>query len=293
MAMSLNNLKIFINVADSGNITRTAEALFISQPAVSKAIRLIEDDLGVSLFVRDKKTGLKLTDTGERILPYARKMLLMEEKIYQTAYLSKNMLEGTLRIASLPIGINHILVKALSYYTEKYPNVNVEILDGSTNEVNRMVSEHEAEFGISIGSCDGFQKESLLEDRIVAISRDELCEKEIQLLQSKRQFLLCRSALESIQSVMNTNTHIATKQFKVVGRDTVRLMAQEGLGIGLQSALLIEPYKDNFHIYPVIPDICTDLVLIANDFSDLSPAAKAFVNVIHNNVWKVDSDKDS
>ncbi len=82
--MNLNNLKIFINVADSGNIIRAAEALFISQPAVSKAIRSIEDDLGVSLFIRDKKTGIKLTDTGERILPYVRKMLLMEEKIYQT-----------------------------------------------------------------------------------------------------------------------------------------------------------------------------------------------------------------
>lgn len=286
MAMNLNNLKIFINVADSGSITRTAEALFISQPAVSKAIRSIEEDLGVSLFIRDKKSGMKLTDTGERIRPYARKLLLMEEKIYQTAYLSKNMLEGTLRIASLPIGIDHILVKALAFYTEKYPNVNVEILDGSMNDVNRMVSEHEAEFGISVGSCDGFQKETLLQDRIIAISRDELDEKEIQLLQSKRQFILCRAALEAIQSVMNTNSHIATKQFKVAGRDTVRLMAQEGLGIGLQSVLLVEPHKENFCIYPVIPEICTDIVMIANDFSDLTPAAKEFVNIIRSNVWK-------
>lgn len=291
--MNLNNLKIFINVADSGSITRTAEALFISQPAVSKAIRSIEEDIGVRLFIRDKKTGIKLTDTGERILPYARKMLLMEEKIYQTAYLSQNMLEGTLRIASLPIGIDHILVKALVIFAEKYPNVNVEILDGSANDVNRMVLEHEAEFGISIGACDGFQKETLLQDRIIAISREKLEEKEIQLLQSKRQFILCRAALEAIQSVMNTNSHIATKQFKVAGRDTVRLMAQEGLGIGLQSALLVEPHKDNFYVYPVIPEICTDIVMIANDFSDLSPAAKEFVNIIRSNVWKEESDIDT
>lgn len=288
MAMNLNNLKIFINVADSGSITRTAEALFISQPAVSKAIRLIEEDLGVNLFIRDKKIGIKLTDTGERILPYARKLLLMEEKIYQTAYLSKNMLEGTLRIASLPIGIDHVLVKTLAYYTKKYPNVNVEILDGSTNDVNRMVSEHEAEFGISIDSGDNFQKETLLKDRIIAISRSKLDENEINLLKSKKQFLLCRAALESIQSVINANPQVATKQFKIVGRDTVRLMAQEGLGIGLQSALLVEPHKENYYIYPVIPEICTDLVLIANDFSDLSPAAKEFVNIIHSNVWKIE-----
>ena len=290
MAMNLNNLKIFINVADSGSITRAAEALFISQPAVSKAIRSIEDDLGVSLFIRDKKTGIKLTDTGERILPYARKMLLMEEKIYQTAYLSQNMLEGTLRIASLPIGIDNILVKALAFYVEKYPNVNVEILDGSSKEVNQMVMGHEAEFGISIVPADGFKKEILLTDYIVAISKDKLDEKEVRLLQSKKQFLLCRAAMEAVQSVIDTSSILASKNFKVVGRDTVRLMAKEGLGIGIQSALLVEPHKDDFHIYPVVPEIRTDIVLIANDFDDLSPAAKAFVNIIHSDVWKAASD---
>ncbi len=105
MAMSINNLKIFINVADAANITRAAEALHITQPAASKAIKALEDELGVTLFYRDKRNGLALTDIGERILGVARQMMLMEEKIYQTAYMSKNMLEGTLRIASLPNGV--------------------------------------------------------------------------------------------------------------------------------------------------------------------------------------------
>lgn len=280
MAMSLNNLKIFINVVDSGSITRTAEALFISQPAVSKAIKTIEEDLGVSLFFRDKKTGIKLTDTGERILTYARQMMLMEEKIYQTAYFSKNMLEGTLKIASLPSGIDHILVKALACYTKKYPQVNVEILEGSTKEVNRMVLEHEAEFGISIAPVDGFQKETLLKDYIVAISRDKLVEEEIQLLHSKKEFLICHAAMESLQSILGTRIVSAAKNFKVVGPNTVRLMAQEGLGIGIQSALLVEPFKDQFYIYPIIPEICTDLVMIVNDFDDLSPAANAFMEIV-------------
>lgn len=279
MAMNLNNLKIFINVADSGSITRTAEALFISQPAVSKAVKAIEKELGVSLFYRDKKTGIKLTDTGERVLIYARQMMLLEEKLYQTAYFSKNKLEGTLRIASLPSGIDHILVKALACFSKKYPQVNVEILEGSTKDVNRMVLEHEAEFGISIVPADGFQKETLIEDHIVAISRDKLMEEEIHLLQSNEQFLICRAAMESLQSILGTSIAYA-KNFKVVGRGTVRLMAQEGLGIGIQSALLVDPFKEHFYVYPVKPEIRTDLVLIANDFDDLSPAANAFVEIV-------------
>ncbi len=279
MAMSLNNLKIFINVADSGSITRTAEALFISQPAVSKAVKAIEKELGVNLFFRDKKTGIRLTDIGERVLFYARQMMLLEEKLYQTAYFSKNMLEGTLRIASLPSGIDHILVKALACFNKKYPQVNVEILEGSTKEVNRMVLEHETEFGISIAPSDEFQKETLIEDHIVAISRDKLMEREVQLLQSNKQFLICRAAMESLQAFLGTSI-VYAKNFKIVGRNTVRLMAQEGLGIGIQSALLVNPYKELFYVYPVKPKICTDLVLIANDFDDLSPAANAFVEIV-------------
>lgn len=280
MAMSLNNLKIFINVVDSGSITRAAEALFVSQPAISKAIKTIEEDLGVNLFFRDKKAGMKLTDTGERILIYARQMMMMEEKIYQTAYFSRNMLEGTLKIASLPSGIDYILVKALARYAEKYPQVNVEILEGSTKDVNRMVLEHEAEFGISIAPVDGFQTETLLEDHIVAISRDELPEGEVQLLRSKREFLICRAAMESLQSILGNKIASAAANFKVVGANTVRLMAEEGLGIGIQSVLLIEPVKEHFHVYPIKPEVCTDLIMIANDFDDLSPAANAFVEII-------------
>ena len=280
MAMSINNLKIFINVADSGSITRTAQALFISQPAVSKAIRSIEEELGASLFVRDKKTGLKLTDTGERILPYARQMMLMEEKIYQTVYLSKNMLEGTLRIASLPTGMEHILVKALAVFKEKFPHVNVEILEGSTVAVNRMVREHAAEFGISMEPVDEFQHEILMEDHIVAISKDALAEKKIDLLHTDRNFLICQAAMEVTQPVLGAGNAILG-HFTVMGSSAVRLMAREGLGIGIQSALLVEPYKEHYHIYPVTPEIRTDLVLIANDFGDLSPAGRAFVEVIH------------
>ena len=114
--MNMNNLKIFVNVADAANITRAAEALHITQPAVSKAVKNLEEDLGVALFYRDKRNGLTLTDTGERILGFARKMMLMEEKIYQTAYMSKNMLEGTLKIATLPYGSIFFLVKALSRF---------------------------------------------------------------------------------------------------------------------------------------------------------------------------------
>ena len=280
MAMSINNLKIFINVADAENITRAAEALHITQPSVSKAVKNLEDELGVALFFRDKRSGLSLTDTGERILGFARQMMLMEEKIYQTAYMSKNMLEETLKIATLPYGSVFFLVKALSVFQAKYPQVNVEITEGSTSEVNRMVSEHAAEFGISLIPAAGFEQEILMKDYIMAISKAPVDSGHIDLAALKQKFYVSQPAWESVQPILEQN-HIKDRgRFKIVGAQTVRTIAEAGIGIGLQAESILPKDTDAYFKYPVKPQIRTDFVLIANRFDDLSPAAKAFIETM-------------
>ena len=279
--MNMNNLKIFVNVADAANITRAAEALHITQPAVSKAVKNLEEDLGVALFYRDKRNGLTLTDTGERILGFARKMMLMEEKIYQTAYMSKNMLEGTLRIATLPYGSIFFLVKALSRFQKKYSQVSVEITEGSTLEVNRMVSEHIAEFGISVIPTEDFEHEILKKDHIVAISKEPLDLKYVDLAKLKQKFYASQPAWESILPVLEQNHIKYQGRFKIVGIQTVRTIVEEGIGIGLQAESILPENTGAYFRYPTKPQINTDFVLITNKFDDLSPAAKAFIETIH------------
>ena len=211
MAMSINNLKIFINAADAGNITRAAEVLHITQPAASKAIKMLEDELGVALFYRDKRNGLSLTDTGQRILDLARQITMIEERIYQTAYMSRNMLEGTLKIATLPYGSVFFLVKALSEFQTKYPQVYVEITEGSTSEVNQMVSEHAAEFGISLIPAAGFEQEILMEDYIMAISKTPVDSGYIDLAALKQNFYVAKPAWESILPILEQN-HIKDRE---------------------------------------------------------------------------------
>ncbi len=280
MGMSLNNLKIFVHAADTGNITKTAEALYISQPAASKAIKNIEEDLGVPLFYRDRKNGISLTDTGERVLSLARQMLLMEEKIYQTAYFSKNLMEGTLKIASLPIGTEFFLADALAVFQKKYPNVNVEITEGVTHRVNQMIAGHAAEFGISILPAGDFRYKPLMEDSIVAISKEPLDTPFVDLETARQTFFVCEAALESIIPVLERHGVPIKQQFKIVGAQTVRKMVSCGIGVGLQANSLLAGTADTFYKYPVKPLIKTDLVLIANDFDALSPAASAFLDIM-------------
>lgn len=79
-----HNLRIFLKIAELGSVTEVAEELYISQPAVSKALRNLEEELKLKLFYRDRRKGLILTDSGREILLIARQMEELEERMYQT-----------------------------------------------------------------------------------------------------------------------------------------------------------------------------------------------------------------
>ena len=73
--MNMNSLHIFVKVAETLNMTEAANELYISQPAVSKAIKTMETSLGVKLLIRDKQNKLKLTDAGKEIVVLALSLI--------------------------------------------------------------------------------------------------------------------------------------------------------------------------------------------------------------------------
>ena len=83
--MSNNNLRIFITVAELESLTEAAKKLYISQPAVSQAIKKLEEELGVKLFIRNKRSRLMLTDIGKKVLAIAYQMTDLENRLYQAA----------------------------------------------------------------------------------------------------------------------------------------------------------------------------------------------------------------
>ena len=118
------SLKIFLEVAKRGSVTETANELYVSQPAVTKAVKNLEHRLNLKLFHRDKRRGLILTGAGEKIFLLAAQMKNLEEQIFQTAFRENNFLGGKLCVASVPIATTLILSKVLRRYREKYPAVS-------------------------------------------------------------------------------------------------------------------------------------------------------------------------
>lgn len=128
--IDLNLYKIFFIVATVGNITKAAEQLYISQPAVTKSIKQLESSLGGILFVRTKK-GVVLTEEGKVFYEYV-KNILEEVNNAQNKFNSLvHLEEGKIHIGASATVTKHFLMPYIEKFHEQYPNIDIEI----TNEL--------------------------------------------------------------------------------------------------------------------------------------------------------------
>ena len=122
--MELRQLRGFLEVAETGNVSLAADKLNISQPALSISIKKLEGELGLSLFVRDGRS-LKLTDEGRMIIPLVRKMLSYESEILEVSRdAEKKASELKIRVKAAQPFITDVI----SRFHHDYPDVNIILM---------------------------------------------------------------------------------------------------------------------------------------------------------------------
>lgn len=277
MLMS-NNLYIFINAAETGSLTETAKKLYISQPAVSQAIKKLEEELNVKLFTRDKRNGIALTDTGEKIRSLACEIAQLENRIYQTAYNENHLMGGTIRVASVPLATSLILSRILPKFKKQYPLVEVVLLEGNPLEVKNMVENHRADFGISTSPYYGLDNRLLMKDHMVAISRDNHVD--IDLENINGELIFCKVAHESLMEQLRSHEVDLSHCLVVEAASTEINLVANGNGIGIISELMLSSIPNSLVISQVSPNIEIEISLIAHHFENLSTAAKEICNMI-------------
>jgi len=146
-AMLMAHLQSFIEVARQGSVSRAAEQLFITQPALTARLKALEGDLGVELFVRTPR-GVKLTDAGRAYLPYAERALAVVAEGQQAMANLRDGNTGELLIAAAPAVSTYVLPAILKSFRAAYPSVRLGVRTGHTEEVLDMVLRGEAHIGI-------------------------------------------------------------------------------------------------------------------------------------------------
>ena len=278
MIMLNNNLRIFITAAELESLTDAAKKLYVSQPAISQAIRKLEEELNVKLFIRNKRSSLKLTDAGRDILALAYKMADLENKLYQRAYEENHLMGGMIRIASVPLGVSLILSHVLPIFKKQFPEVQVELLEGSPFEVKNMVLNFQADIGITTSPYLGLSHRLLMIDHMVSISRDKAVK--IDLRKENKDLILCRIAKDSCQEQL-AGQNIDLSHAQVVEAASTQInMIENNNGKGVISELMLSTIPNELVRGSVLPKMEIEISLIAHDFKELPAAAKEISDMI-------------
>lgn len=147
MDVNFEYYKVFYYVAKNESFTKAAEKLFVSQPAITQNIKKLEDELGRKLFYRTNK-GIKLTEEGKNLYNYLQSSIEIlanaEEKFQQYA----NMETGSVKIRTGKTNAKTVLYEPLKKFMRDYPNIEVEVTQGSHKESLRMLNNGEIDIVI-------------------------------------------------------------------------------------------------------------------------------------------------
>ncbi len=132
--MDIHQLRTFVTVAREGSITRSAELLHLSQPAVSAHIKAMEELLGLTLFERTAK-GMRLTSDGERLLSKAEQTLAAHQELMDESTRIKGVLRGKLRLGASSNSGNGAVGKLLAGLAARCPEVGVDLKHGTSAEI--------------------------------------------------------------------------------------------------------------------------------------------------------------
>ncbi|MBL3646924.1 LysR family transcriptional regulator [Bacillus vallismortis] len=285
MVMNMNHLHIFIKVGEKLNITEAAKELFISQPAVSKAIKNLENSLQLKLLIRDKHHGLMLTDVGKEILLLARQMKGIESKIYQVANRENKLLSGKVKIGSFPAVSTNIMPQAIAAFRSNYPLIRIELVEGTSDQIKGWVEDRTVDIGIAASPFDPFDYQLLRNDYMVAVippQDDELKqEKHVDLNTYQDDLIFCKGGHEIAMSNTFQQHHIELKEnLTVQNAETLINMVKNNLGIGIISNFTLSSVPHQLIKKDIIPRITRDIGVIAHSFDEITPAAHEFIKIL-------------
>ncbi|HUX39532.1 MAG TPA: LysR family transcriptional regulator [Rectinemataceae bacterium] len=161
-------------IAEEKNLTKTAERLYLSQPAVTYRLRILEEEFGARLVVRTPN-GVILTPQGELLVEYSADMLLRLARTKELISGYGDKVKGRLRIGSSAIYANYKLPRLLRGFLERYPEVEISLKTGRSGQVVRMLEREEVAVAIVRGEHNWkFESHLLSEEPVCLVSKRPL-----------------------------------------------------------------------------------------------------------------------
>ena len=266
MDINYESYKIFYHVALNQSIFKAADKLLISQPAVSYQIKVLEEQLGITLFVRTKK-GVTLTDEGKILYSYISKGI--ENFINGENALTnlKNLDYGIIRIGASTTVSKHVLMPYLKIFHKLYPNIEINITNNLTEELMRELRNGNLDIlilNLPMKEGKDLDIKNILEVQDIFVANKDyydILNKKISLNDLNNYPLLFQkkpsNTRDYLDNYLNTNKIKLIPKMEIVSYNLIMDFIKIGFGIGYATKEFIKEELNNGDLYElnVIPKI--------------------------------------
>lgn len=254
--MKLHQLRYLAAVAQSGlNITAAAEKLHTSQPGVSKQIKLLEDELGFQIFVRDGRNLSRVTPAGQQVIDRAVRILREVQNIKRLSDEFKDEARGSLSIATTHTQARYVLPDMIKQFRDQYPEVRLHLHQGTSEQIAEMASLDRIDFAIATGSQSLFDGYSLLpcyrwHRHVVVPKGHPLAKVKKPTLKQLASYPIITyvfsfSGPSSLHEIFAKEGLVPNVVLTARDADVIKTYVRLGLGVGIVASMAVEEREDS------------------------------------------------
>ena len=254
--MKLHQLRYLAAVAQSGlNITAAAEKLHTSQPGVSKQIKLLEDELGFQIFVRDGRNLSRVTPAGQQVIDRAVRILREVQNIKRLSDEFKDEARGSLSIATTHTQARYVLPDVIKQFRDQYPEVRLHLHQGTSEQIGEMASLDRIDFAIATGSQSLFDGYSLLpcyrwHRHVVVPKGHPLAKVKKPTLKQLASYPIITyvfsfSGPSSLHEIFAQEGLVPNVVLTARDADVIKTYVRLGLGVGIVASMAVEEREDS------------------------------------------------
>ena len=239
--VNLELYRVFYTVAKCGSLTRAADELFISQPAVSQAIKQLEGQLGVSLFNRTHR-GMELSEqSGKQIFPIVERALRELDEAENKLKEMNTTATGTIRISASDTIFSYALIDKIAEYHEKYPEVKLNLINCITTETLELLKNNRCDvafLNLPVDDKDFVLSSVMmpLHDTFVANEKYATLSESVQPLKSMHDYPLLMLGANTVtrKAIINFSHSIGVHLHPEIECGNLELMIKlAGNGVGI------------------------------------------------------------
>lgn len=248
--MEIRQLKYFMAVAEFKSFTKATKQLYVSQPALTKAIRSLESELEVPLLIYSNKS-MELTSYGELLYAYCRPLLIQFEEIKNSIRGQASLQRGRLRIGLPPLISTLVVPQIIESFITAYPGIQLEIRQGNAVEIQKMVRDNIIDTGFTIYPiiASDFDIIDVMQGpQAIIVSKDNpLAEKDTAKLWDLRNnnFILLDKnymSYDQIIAACRRENFYPNISMELSNWDLIVRMVGRNLGVGILPKPIVEAY---------------------------------------------------